>query len=98
MKGIDPQLYTHHIYVEKEARPIHQLQRILNPHLRDIVKEELQKLLDINFINPISYSQWVSPLMIVPKKNGKWHICVDYRELNKSTQKTTSLFLSLTRS
>jgi hypothetical protein len=24
MKGIDPQLCTHHIYVEKEARPIRQ--------------------------------------------------------------------------
>jgi hypothetical protein len=25
--------------------------------------------------------------VIIPKKNGKWHICVDYRELNKATQK-----------
>ena len=24
---------------------------------------------------------------MVPRKNGKWHICVDYRELNKATQK-----------
>jgi hypothetical protein len=59
----------------------------LNPHLRDIFKEELQKLLDVDFIYPISYSQWVSPLVIIPNKNGKWKICVDYRELNKSTQK-----------
>jgi hypothetical protein len=59
----------------------------LNPHLRDIVKEELQKLLDVDFIYPISDSRWVSPLVIIPKKNGKWRICVDYRELNKATQK-----------
>ena len=25
--------------------------------------------------------------MVVPKKNGKWRICVDYRELNKTTLK-----------
>jgi hypothetical protein len=25
--------------------------------------------------------------VIVPKKNGKWRICVDYRELHKATQK-----------
>ena len=29
----------------------------------------------------------VSPLVIVPKKGGKWWICVDYRELNKETKK-----------
>jgi hypothetical protein len=59
----------------------------LNPHLKDVVKEELQKLLDVDFIYPISDSRWVSPLVIVPKKNGKWWICVDYREINKSTEK-----------
>jgi hypothetical protein len=57
----------------------------MNPALRDIVKEELQKLLNVNFIYPISDSRWVSPLVAVLKKNGKWRICVDYRELSKAT-------------
>jgi hypothetical protein len=56
MKGIDTQIYTHHIYIEKDARPIRQPQWILNPHLREIVKEELQELLDVDFIYPISDS------------------------------------------
>eukprot|EP00253_Pinus_taeda_P008589 PITA_08589 len=59
----------------------------MNPTLKDIVKEELQKLQDAGFIYPISDSEWVSPLVLVPKKNGKWRICVDYRELNKATKK-----------
>ena len=87
MKGIDPQLCTHHIYIEKDARPIRQPQRRLNPHLKDVVKVELQKLLYVNFIYPISNSKWVSPLVVAPKNNGKWRICVDYRELNKATKK-----------
>lgn len=87
MKGLDPQLCTHHIYTEKYAWPIFQPQKVLNPHLRDIVKHKLQKLLDVNFIFPISDSQWISPLVVVPKKNGKWRICVYYRELNKATEK-----------
>jgi hypothetical protein len=57
----------------------------MNPTLKDIVKEELQKLLRSNLIYPISDSQWVSPLLIVPKKNGRWRICVDFLELNKAT-------------
>ena len=55
--------------------------------LKQIVKDELQRILMVDFIYPISDSQWVSPLVVVPKKNGKWRICVDYRELNKATLK-----------
>ena len=59
----------------------------MNPNLRDIVKEEIQKLLEAGFIYPILDSEWMSPIVIVPKKNGKWRVYVDYRELNKATQK-----------
>jgi len=59
----------------------------MNPNLREYVKEELQILLDVNFIYPISDTQWVSPLVIVPKNNRKCRLCIDYRELNKATLK-----------
>lgn len=59
----------------------------MNPTLKEIVKEELQKIVNVNFIYSIFDSQWVSLFFIVPKKNGKWGVCVDYRELNKATQK-----------
>jgi hypothetical protein len=51
------------------------------------VKEDLNKLLDARFIYPIDTMQWLSPLVIVPKKNGKFKICVDYRKLNTLTRK-----------
>lgn len=38
MRGIDPQLFTHHIYIEKYPWEIIQPQRRLNPHLSDIMK------------------------------------------------------------
>jgi hypothetical protein len=60
----------------------------MNPTLKDIVKEEIQKLLNVKFIYPIFDSKWVFPLVVVPKKvTRKWRICVDFRELNKATLK-----------
>ena len=87
MKGVHPSVCTHHIYIKEYCKPVRQPQGRMNLALKDIVKEELQKLLDAGFIYPISDSEWVSPLVLVPKKNGKWRICVDYQELNKATKK-----------
>ena len=72
MKVLDPTLYTHRIYISLDCKPVRQPQCRINPALRDIVKTELQKLLNFGFKYPISDSQWVSPLVIVPKKGGKW--------------------------
>ena len=77
MKGIHPDTYIHHIYMDPSMPPVRNSRRRMNPTLKDIVKEELQKLLNVGFIYPISNSKWVSPLVVVPKKvTGKWHICV----------------------
>ena len=84
MKGIHPNRCIHHIYTNDQIRPIRKPQRRMNPTLKDIVKEEVQKLLHVNFIYPISDSKWVSPLVIVPKKNCKWRICVDFQDLTIS--------------
>ncbi len=78
MQGIHPNTCIHHIYTDEQIKPVRQPQRRMNPTMKEIVKEEPQKLLKVGFIYPISDSQWVSPVVIVPKKNGKWRICVDY--------------------
>jgi hypothetical protein len=87
MTGIHPDTCTNHIYTQGNDRPIRKPQRGINHALKEIVKEELHKLLDAQFIYPISDNQWVSPLVIVPKKNDKWRICVYYQEINKATLK-----------
>ncbi|RVW60852.1 Retrovirus-related Pol polyprotein from transposon 17.6 [Vitis vinifera] len=70
LKDISPLVCTHHIYMEEEAKPIRQFQRRLNPHLQEVVRAEVLKLLQAGIIYPISDSPWVSPTQVVPKKSG----------------------------
>lgn len=52
MKGIHANIYQHCIYIKDDSIPIKQLRRRMNPTFRDIVKEELQKLIEASFIYP----------------------------------------------
>ena len=70
LKGISPLVCTHHIYMEEEAKPIRQPQRRLNPHLQEVVRAEVLKLLQAGIIYPISNSPWASLTQVVPKKSG----------------------------
>ncbi|GJU47704.1 hypothetical protein Tco_1217259 [Tanacetum coccineum] len=47
-----------------------QHQRRVNPKIHDVIKKEVEKLLDTGLIYPISDSPWVSPIHCVPKKGG----------------------------
>ncbi|KAL6329579.1 hypothetical protein AAG906_022283 [Vitis piasezkii] len=70
LKGINPLVCTRHIYMEEEAKSVHQPQRRLNPHLQEMVRAKVLKLLQAGIIYPISDSPWVSPTQVVPKKSG----------------------------
>ena len=70
LKGISPEVCTHHIYLEEEAKLVTQLQRRLNPHIQEVVRAEVLKLLQTGIIYPISDSTWVSQTQVVPKKSG----------------------------
>ena len=56
--------------MEEGFKPSIENQRRLNPNMKEVVKKEIMKLLDAGIIYPISDSQWVSPIHVVPKKGG----------------------------
>ena len=70
LKGISPLVCTHHIYLEENAKPIRQPQRRLNPHMQEVVRNEVLKLLQAGIIYSISDSTWVSATQVVPKNSG----------------------------
>nr|GEW89150.1 reverse transcriptase domain-containing protein [Tanacetum cinerariifolium] len=70
IQGINPEFYTHKILMEEDYKPAVQHQRRVNPKIYDVIKKEVEKLLDAGLIYPISYGPWVSPVHCVPKKGG----------------------------
>ena len=85
MKGLDPQYYQHQIHLLPDTRPVQQRRYRMNPNYAAKVKEEMDKLLCVGFIRPVKCATWLSPIVVVPKKNGKIRVCVDYRKLNAAT-------------
>jgi hypothetical protein len=51
------------------------------------MKEELDKLLKVRFIHRFLHNEWVSFIVMVPKKNDKIRICQDFWKLNVVTKK-----------
>ncbi|KAJ9565113.1 hypothetical protein OSB04_001079 [Centaurea solstitialis] len=73
LKGISPSVCQHKIILEEKDFTSVEPQRRLNPVMKEVVKKEILKWLDAGIIFPIAGSSW--------------RICMDYRRLNKATQK-----------
>ncbi|GJW96718.1 reverse transcriptase domain-containing protein [Tanacetum coccineum] len=59
IKGIDSSFCTHKILMEDEFKPSVQPQRWVNPIIKEVVKKEVIKLLDVGLIYPISDNPWM---------------------------------------
>ncbi|KAK1581298.1 hypothetical protein Q3G72_004756 [Acer saccharum] len=88
IKGISPTTCMHHILLEEGMKPSREAQRRLNPNLKEVVNEEVIKLLKVGIIYPISGSKWVSPVYVMPKKSGITVVANENNELIP-TRKTT---------
>ena len=74
-------LVQHHINVG-DAVPIQQKPYRVPYAQRDLIKKELDQMLEAKVIRP-STSPWASPIVLVTKKDGDVRFCVDYRKLNQ---------------
>ncbi|GJR12651.1 reverse transcriptase domain-containing protein [Tanacetum coccineum] len=74
IKGINPEFCTHKILMEDDYKPEVQHQRRVNPKIHDVIKKEVEKLLDAGLIYPISDSPW-----------GYFQIPIDPHDQEKTT-------------
>ena len=85
LKGIPREIMEHRILLIPGVKLIRQKERKMNPQLQLLVTAELERLLKTGFIKLVEITDWVSPMVLVKKKNEKLKVCVDYRKLNACT-------------
>ena len=74
-------------YIRTTDNPVSSKVRRLSPERLEILRKELQKLLDLGVISP-GNSPYASPVHLVPKKEkGTFRVTGDFRLLNKQTIK-----------
>ncbi|XP_075087569.1 uncharacterized protein LOC142169585 [Nicotiana tabacum] len=67
--------------------PVKQKKRKQGSFKNKVIDEEVQKLLKNDSIREVKYRNWLANTVVVPKKNSKWRVCVDYTDLNKACRK-----------
>jgi len=87
LPSIHPDIVCHRLSTFKEAKPVAQRKRKLGEEKRKAAREESAKLLQAGFIQEVRYTTWLANVVIVKKPNGKWRMCTDYTDLNKTCRK-----------
>jgi len=77
---------VNHVINVKDTSPIKQVPRRIPIHLREEVNKIIHEMKENGVIEE-SYSPWISPAVLVKKKDGSLRFCVDYRKLNAVTVK-----------
>jgi hypothetical protein len=83
----DTAVIEHMIPLKEEAKPFRQKLRQINLMLLHVMEKEVKKLLDAQIIVPLRYSKLVANLVPVRKKSGEIRLCVDFRNMNRSSKK-----------
>ena len=85
--GVDPNFICHHLNVNRVVTPKKQPPRQPSKEHADTVREEVMKLKKTGAIKEVFYPEWLANTVVVKKSSGKWRVCVDFTDLNKSYPK-----------
>ena len=72
LRGVSRGVIEHTLTVNLKAKPIKQGQRLMSQERHKAAQGEVQKLLDAGVISEVQYPEWLTNVVMVPKKNGKW--------------------------
>ena len=87
MFGIDKKIIQHRLNINPECKPLQQKRRVFALKRNKTITEEVEKLLEVDFIREVFYPDWLANVVMVKKSNGKWRMCVDFTDMNKACPK-----------
>ena len=87
MPGIPRRMAEHSLNILKGYKPAKQTLRRFSEPKRQAMGEEIATLLEARFIREIKHPDWLANLVMVPKKDKSWRLCVDFKDLNKACPK-----------
>jgi len=74
----------HRINLKPGSKPVNMPPYRAGPLKRDQIREQIEYQLDAGVIEP-AQTEWASPVLLAPKKDGTQRFCVDFRRLNAAT-------------
>ena len=87
MVGINPTMASHKLNIIPAARPVRQKVRRFHLECHKVIQTEVDNLLRAGFIREVKYPEWLSNVVVVPKKGDTWLVDVDYTDLNEACLK-----------
>ena len=68
-----------YLNVDDNAKPKFCKARAVPYSIRDAVEKELDCLEAEGILVKVDHSEWATPIVVVPKTNGKYRICGDFK-------------------
>jgi hypothetical protein len=72
MPRLDRSIIEHQLPLKKGFQPFQQRAHQMRTEVLEEVKKEIEKMLEAGFIRPCWYAKWISSIVPVQKKDGRW--------------------------
>jgi hypothetical protein len=72
MPGLDRSIVEHRLLLKKRFQPFQQRARQMKAKVLEEIKKEVEKMLEAGFIKPCRYAEWISSVVPMQKKDGRW--------------------------